>query len=432
LKIGIRAKIVGSFLTLTLIFILCLGIVSLVVRDLTTTIQQMHEVERKVELATHLQLQVDKLLDPANNYLITGNIGERDNFDRLINELSETINEIQQQKGNQEWENLADRINQDTLELSEILIAVLFINHPVGNPQAVQGIQKANRFSEGLIEKAAQFNLLSEREMMKMNETAILKGSKVQFVFYGTIGVAILFLGLLSLYLSQSIIQPMLQLHQGVQIVASGRLDHRLSIKTSDEIGKLALEFNRMVQALSDMRRNLDLKLEETHQLAITDALTGLYNQRFCMGKMIEEINRAERFNRPLSIITADIDNFKLYNDTHGHLRGDDLLRLFGSVLKQQMRTADFVCRTGGEEFIIILPETDKAEALQIAERLRTTIEKHPFPYKETQPGRRLTVSLGIASYTKGQMDLHKLMKAADEALYQAKRRGKNRVAILT
>jgi diguanylate cyclase (GGDEF)-like protein len=432
MKLGIRAKIVGSFLTLTLTFIFCLGIVSLIVRDLTITIRQMREVERKVESATHLQLQVNNLLEPANNYLITGNIGERDNFDQLINTISEIIKEIQSQKGNTEWYTLADQINQDMLKLSEMVISVLFIDHPLGNPHAVQRMREAKRFSEGLIEKAEQFNLLSEQEMMKMNETALLKGSKVQFVFYGTIGVAIFLLGLLSFYLSRSIIQPMLQLHRGVQIVSSGRLDHRLSVKTTDEIGNLALEFNRMVQALSDMKRNLDLKLEETHQLAITDALTGLYNHRFCMGKIVEEVNRAERFNRPLSIITADIDNFKHYNDTHGHLRGDDLLRIFASVLKQQMRTADFVCRTGGEEFMMILPETDKAEAVLIADRLRITIEKHPFPYKETQPGRHLTVSLGVASYIQGQMDLQKLMKSADDALYQAKRSGKNQVAVLT
>jgi diguanylate cyclase (GGDEF)-like protein len=149
------------------------------------------------------------------------------------------------------------------------------------------------------------------------------------------------------------------------------------------------------------------------------------------MEKIAEEVNRAERYNRPLSIISIDIDNFKKYNDTHGHLRGDDLLRIFGSAIKQQTRSTNFACRTGGEEFTIILPETEKNEALQLAERLRITIENHPFPYKETQPNGNLTISLGVTSYVKDEMDLRTLIKKADDALYLAKRQGKNQVATL-
>jgi diguanylate cyclase (GGDEF)-like protein len=108
------------------------------------------------------------------------------------------------------------------------------------------------------------------------------------------------------------------------------------------------------------------------------------------------------------------------------------LLRIFGSVLKQQTRITNFLCRTGGEEFAVILPETEKNEALQLAERLRISIEQHPFPYKETQPKGNLTISLGVASYVKGQIDLRSFIKVADDALYHAKRLGKNQDAILT
>ena len=432
MKISIRTKLTASFLAVTFAFILCLSIVSLVAQDLTTTIGQMQEVERKVELASHLQLLVNKLLQPANLYLVTGDIGERDNLDRMISEISVIIKELQKQQGDHEWQILADRVNQDILKLSEMLINVMFIDHPVGNKEAAKLIRKANLFSEGLIEESKKFDSLSGQQMIKMYEIAQSKGTRVRIAYYGTIGMAMLFLALLSFFLSRYINRPIQDLYRGVQLVASGELDHRLSIKTRDEIGELAREFNQMVEAVSDMKKDLDRRLEETWHLAITDALTGLYNHRFCMEKIVEEIRRADRYDRPLSIILADIDSFKHYNDTHGHLRGDDLLRLFGSVMKRQVRDADFVCRIGGEEFVMILPETEGAMAVQIAERLRMAIEQYPFPYQEAQPGGNLTISLGVASYIKGHMDSQKLLKSADDALYQAKREGKNKVVTLT
>jgi len=423
---------VGSFLAVSFIFMLCLGLVSLVVRDLSRTIEQIHEMEHKEQLTNHLQLYLDRLLKPANNYLITGEIRERDNLDQLIGEISKIMKELQTYRGDPEWQTLANRVNQDVLKLSEMLIAVMFVDRPIGRTEAAQLMREANLFSESVVEKVGRFQELTEQEMSKISGTAVSKAARVQFVFYTTLAAAILFTVFLFLYLSRFIIHPILNLYQGAQIVASGDLDYRLSIKTSDEIGDLAKEFNRMIQAISVMKKELDHKIEETRQLAITDALTNLYNHRFCIEKLNDEIKRAERYDRPLSIILADIDFFKNYNDANGHLRGDDLLRIFGSVLKSQMRNADFVCRTGGEEFVVILPETEEAVAIQIAERLRTSIENHPFPYKETQPGRNLTVSLGVASYIKGQMALEKFIKAADDALYQAKRGGRNKVAALT
>ncbi len=432
MKFGIRTKMLGSLGLVTAVFILCLIVVSLVIRNLTVTINQMQQIEHKVVLANRLQLYLNKLKEPAQEYLITGSVTERDDFDRLLNKISEIIKELQGYQGDDKWTALVTGINQDILQLSEMLINVLFIDNPVGNAHAYNLIREASLYSDSLIDKVDEFHNFTQLEMNTVNHAVISKSLRAQYISFGAIGVAIVFLTLFSFYIPRFIIRPILSLHHGAQIIARGDLDYRLSVMTRDEIGNLALEFNRMIQALSDMKKSLDLKLEETHKLAITDALTGLHNQRFFMEKITEEVNRAERYNRPLSIISIDIDNFKNYNDTHGHLRGDDLLRIFGSVIRQQTRITNFSCRTGGEEFTIILPETEKNEALQLAERLRISIENHPFPYKETQPNGNLTISLGVASYVKDEMDLRSFMKAADDALYLAKRLGKNQVAILT
>jgi diguanylate cyclase (GGDEF)-like protein len=432
MKFGIRTKMLGSLGLITAVFILCLIVVSLVIRNLTITIHQMQQIERKVVLTDRLQLYLNKLKEPAQEYLITGSVSERDEFDQLVNKISEIIKELQKYQGDDNWTTLVAGINQETLKLSEMLITVLFIEDPVGNAHAYNLIREASMYSDSLIDKVDEFHNFTQQEMSSVNQAVMSKSLRAQYISFGAIGSAIVFLGLFSFYIPRFIIRPILSLHHGAQIVASGNLNYRLSVMTRDEIGNLALEFNRMIQALSDMKKDLDLKLEETHMLAITDPLTGLHNYRFFMEKITEEVNRAERYNRPLSIITMDIDNFKSYNDTHGHLRGDDLLRIFGSVIKQQTRITNFPCRTGGEEFTVILPETEKNEAVQLAERLRIAIENHPFPYKETQPNGNLTISLGVASYVKGEMDLRSLIKMADDALYLAKRLGKNHVATLT
>jgi len=428
LKIGIRTKLICSFLIISLFFIVCLGIVSKEVRDVDVTILQMQEEAHKVELTDHLQLLLNKFLQPANNYLITGEVKERDNFDQLSGEIFRIMKELQVYQGGQRWEILSGELNQDVLRLSEQLVAILFMDNPVGNARAAQLIHDATTYSEEMIKKADEFHNLSEQEMIRMAQDAKANNKNVDLVFYSTIAGSALFFILISIYVSRFFIRPILDLHRGAQIVRQGNLSYRLEVRTKDEIESLANEFNRMVEAISHMKDELDKKVELSHQLAITDPLTGLFNRRFFMEKLREETKRNERFNHPLSIVLIDIDNFKVYNDNNGHLKGDDLLRSLSAILKRQVRSVDCVCRIGGEEFMVILPETDYSTGLKIAEGLRKAVESYPFPFGENQPGGALTISLGVASSVKGEKDPLKLIKAADDALYHAKRTGRNRI----
>ena len=167
---------------------------------------------------------------------------------------------------------------------------------------------------------------------------------------------------------------------------------------------------------------------KETKMMAITDGLTGLYNHRFFIARLKEEINRAERYDRPLSLIIMDIDYFKHYNDTHGHQGGDEILIGFADVITKTIRNSDIAARYGGEEFVIISSETSKEQAIQMAERMRKIIEDYPFPKKETQPGGTLTVSFGVATFKVDATNADELVKKADDALYRAKESGRNRV----
>ncbi len=169
---------------------------------------------------------------------------------------------------------------------------------------------------------------------------------------------------------------------------------------------------------------------DEISRLAITDGLTGLYNIRHLKRVLGEEVKRSLRYGRPLSFIMLDIDFFKIYNDQHGHLRGDEALRILSGLLQQNTRDVDTVFRYGGEEFSVIIPEVGKEEALSMAERLRRVIQEHVFPYEEDQPNGNFTVSMGVASLPEDAEDAEDVVDKADRALYRAKQTGRNRVCL--
>ncbi|MHB9004218.1 MAG: sensor domain-containing diguanylate cyclase, partial [Coriobacteriia bacterium] len=136
-----------------------------------------------------------------------------------------------------------------------------------------------------------------------------------------------------------------------------------------------------------------------TKRLAITDELTGLFNYRYLQQKLDEEIERARRYHKDLSFIMIDVDDFKLFNDTNGHIAGDTALSDLASVIREVVREVDVVCRYGGEEFSVILPETDAAGAFVVAEKLREAVDKHDFQDADGKAGGHLTVSVGLASF---------------------------------
>jgi diguanylate cyclase (GGDEF)-like protein len=164
---------------------------------------------------------------------------------------------------------------------------------------------------------------------------------------------------------------------------------------------------------------------------AITDDLTKSYNRRKLKEDLKEELERAERYNNNLSVLMIDIDWFKEYNDFHGHQKGDELLIKLVNTISHNIRFSDKLYRYGGEEFVVLLPETSEEEAKEVAEKLRGKIvEKKFLGEEESQPTKNITVSIGIASYPKDGHSSSKLIEIADKALYNAKSSGKNTVKV--
>ncbi|HKO15895.1 MAG TPA: diguanylate cyclase [Gemmatimonadaceae bacterium] len=224
--------------------------------------------------------------------------------------------------------------------------------------------------------------------------------------------------------------RPLDRLTQAAAEVAAGDLAVDLPDGGSGEVGALTSVFNHMVSRLRDGRRELDetnetlrAKNEELERLSITDGLTGLANHRFLMQRLQEEGVRSNRYNREFSVLMADVDEFKDYNDTFGHPAGDEVLKKVAAILRDSTRTIDCAARYGGEEFAIVLPETAVAGAMEVAERIRARVAA------ETFWGRQITLSIGVAEFPKDGDTPRAVIAIADKALYQAKRDGRDRVA---
>lgn len=165
---------------------------------------------------------------------------------------------------------------------------------------------------------------------------------------------------------------------------------------------------------------------EQTVIRAHMDSLTNLWNHGYFQYLLGVEYERAKATSTNLSLVMVDIDDFKVYNDTLGHQAGDKILKEVAQLLKNQSRKMDYVCRYGGEEFAVILPYTDKKEAMMIAQRLRENIAKHHFVQQEILPNKVLTASLGVSSYPNNGTTPAELIAYSDKALYEAKHQGKN------
>jgi len=178
-------------------------------------------------------------------------------------------------------------------------------------------------------------------------------------------------------------------------------------------------EYSQALECQKAELKEVNIRLQD---LATTDGLTGLRNHRFFQEFLENSIEQAARYNRPVSLIVADVDYFKQYNDTFGHPAGDAVLVEVGKILSAYARGADLVARYGGEEFVVVLPEANVAGAKTAAERLRATVASH----KEFK--RPVTISVGIATLDATSGDRITLIHNADQALYSSKQNGRNRV----
>jgi len=191
---------------------------------------------------------------------------------------------------------------------------------------------------------------------------------------------------------------------------------------------ELLLRLKRVLKERSLNQERVRM-LDELKKLSITDGLTQLYNSRHFYSQLKGEIERCNRYEHKLSLLLLDIDNFKNYNDTYGHLEGDKILVRLGRVIKSCLRKMDTAYRYGGEEFTIILPDTDGEEASTVAERLRAAVGSEDFT-DGTKPDVKITISIGVTQYFQEEK-IASFVQRADQAMYQSKQGGRNKVSCI-
>ncbi len=245
------------------------------------------------------------------------------------------------------------------------------------------------------------------------------------------VGGLLIGIGLCAYWLGLTIVRPLRRLTRGADQVAAGDLAVDLPVYTRSEVGYLTQVFNHMVARLRRSRKELDSvneelqeKNRELHQLSITDELTGLNNRKHLMETLGHEVTRSKRNGHTFALLVIDIDHFKHINDTFGHQKGDEVLRLLGGVFRDTVRSCDYAARYGGEEFIVMLPEVGATGGLEVAERIRERVAQQRINPK----GDRITVSLGMAMFPQHGDSPEELFQQADQALYAAKAAGRNRV----
>jgi diguanylate cyclase (GGDEF)-like protein len=223
--------------------------------------------------------------------------------------------------------------------------------------------------------------------------------------------------GLIAYLLGLLIARPLGRLTSAAARVATGDLTVDLPVGGAGEVGELTRAFNTLVLRLRERESQAELE-----RLSITDALTGLYNRRHLMGTLVSEAQRSRRLRRPFSVLLADADHFKQYNDTHGHPAGDAALVKIADILRRTTRAVDCVARYGGEEFLVVLLETTVATATVVAERIRARVAGEAFS------GGQMTMSIGVAECPTHGDTPEELIASADAALYEAKGAGRDRV----
>ena len=221
--------------------------------------------------------------------------------------------------------------------------------------------------------------------------------------------------GLFAYFLGLLITRPLDRLTGAAGKVARGDLDVHLPVVGGGELRYVTEVFNDMVARLRESRRELERR-------SITDDLTGLYNRRYLMETLANEVRRSRRLDHPCALLIADVDHFKEYNDAYGHLAGDAALARIAAVLRETTRDVDCAARYGGEEFVVLMPETKAVGAMETAQRIRTLLAGDELV------GGKLSVSIGVAQFPEDGDGPEALLARADGALYRAKREGRDRV----
>lgn len=372
----------------------------------------------------NLESLIIETSSPVKDYMTNGDYAAQTRFLRSSQEIERTFAALLAVPSNLPEKKILLQASQKQWQQALVVGKTVFTYHyPTTNPRAVQA---AEGFYERNFQAVRSLDQLYKILTHLQTSENLNQAQKAKRKVRATVVVAFLLgVGLAvvtSTIVVRSIVQPLSVLEKGVAHLGNGDFSHRINLTNQDELGQLAVAFNLMIGKLEENQTELK-------NLATLDELTGVYNRREFNNQLNNELERSRRYGHEFSLLLVDIDFFKKLNDTYGHQAGDEALRSIAVLLKQQFRALDRVSRYGGEEFIVILPETSNVTAYSVAERIRQLISTHALSIDENQTV-NVTVSGGLATFPEDGVEAKSLIHCADQALYAAKYSGRNRIIV--
>lgn len=375
----------------------------------------------EIHVTMSLRLALNRSAMPVNDYIIRAGQDEkikyitlRDETDRQFKVLATTV---------KNRADLSEILNQSLAtwnNAKKIANAIMLTPNPVGNSHAAEQMEEF----DALIDQGT--DLLSEiydeiyRDTAKSHDRLheIENQSTTLVVLLSIIGLAIAISG--SIQLARIFFPPLNRIMAGVRLFGRGHLDHRIG-------NNMPVELDELTHGINDMAGRLDDIYSELRKSSYRDSLTGCNNRRKLDEDILAAYSLANRSHEALTVLMLDLDLFKGVNDTYGHAAGDSILLATAEVIRSQLRKHEFLYRYGGEEFVVILPATKASDAIVLAERICTSVANKKMDVGSSSPI-TVTVSIGIADNSKASNSIKDIIDLADQALYEAKEAGRNRV----
>lgn len=381
---------------------------------------------------TNIESLIVETSSPVKDYMIKGDYTERGRFIRTSQEIDRTFAALLAVPSNPlEKKILLQASRKEWQQTAAIGQSIFAYPNPATNPRAVQVAKHfQERNFQAVISLNQLYKLLAHLQIAENLSQADYAKQQVRLIVAVAFLLGVTLAIVASTMVVRSILRPLSVLEKGVAQLGNGNFSHRIFLTNqavtepcrSDELGQLAAAFNLMIAKLEQSQTALK-------NLATLDELTGVYNRREFNLQLKNELERSGRYGHCFTLLLLDIDYFKKLNDTYGHQAGDEALRKIAALLKQEFRDLDRVSRYGGEEFIVILPETLSATAYVVAERIRQLISTHAISIDKNQTV-NVTVSGGLATFPKDGIEAKSLIHCADQALYAAKYSGRNKIIV--
>jgi diguanylate cyclase (GGDEF)-like protein len=392
-------------------------------KSLETAIKHSDVVVGKALTEIHytmaLRLALSQAAMPVNDHVIHAHPTEQENYQQLSITVEHYFDMLSNSRFLNAFQNKSLNMARDKWnQAKKTGDAIMQIRNPTGNTEAARQMEQFDLIIDHAIGTLSNLYESIYQQTLESHDKLHNIESRAQLFIMILAALSIALAAIGSLMLARSFFPPVRSMLDGVRLFGQGNLEHRIDHDMPKEFKELAHGINSMADELGQIHGELK-------DAAMYDELTGCFNRRYLDQDIIKSFSQSKRTGENLSLMMLDLDYFKKVNDTYGHAVGDEVLRSAAALIRKQLRQHEILYRYGGEEFTIILPASEEADALQLAERIRAGIADNPIDIGGEEC-LAITISIGIASYPQSAKSINELFKMADQALYAAKENGRN------